>query len=246
MRIYKYVILTLAFCCMSAGGWCERLDRAQKFYILGEYDNAICELMSSSCAFNDEELYLLGMSYLKLGDYPQARDRFRRLIKRHSSSPLYWSAYVKLGDAFFLEGLYAKAEAVYEIIAKKDSDTAFKPLIYLRLAQIAAKEGRWDREKDFIRALKNEFPKSEERKYADMLAERGYFFTVQVGAFSQKDNAENLVDELKSQFQSYMTKEKAAGITLYKVRVGKYQTRREAERDHQLLVDKGYPARIYP
>lgn len=247
-RLAGFILLVTLLYTTAVTGRCnDSLDRAQKLYLLGEYDSSISELIGREHShFSDEESYLLGMNYLKLGEYAQARDYFRKLMKSFKDSELLEEAFVKLGEAYFLEGDYRKAESVYTSILEKYSNRKFKPVLYLRLAQIAAKEGEWDQEKKYIQKIKDEYPYSEERKYADMLAERGYFFTIQVGAFSQKSNAKGVVEELEPRFPAYMVKEKVSGTVLYKVRVGKYQKRREAEEVHSLLVDKGYPARIYP
>jgi len=236
----------LVLCAVIGIAWADSLDRAKKLYLLGEYDNSICELRSSQGMFTKEELYLMGMNYLKVGDYPQARKYFRSILKKYKQTDLYEQAMVKLGDAFFLEGNYDKAENLYENMLEKYSRTRFKPLLYLRLAQISSKDGHWDREKKYIRKIKKDFSQSTERKYADILDDRGYFFTIQVGAFSRKDNAENLAAELKPDFDSYLAREKLGEDFLYKVRVGKYQQRGPAEQDYRKLIDLGLPARIYP
>ena len=244
----KCVVLSVLLLSVSSLGVCSNcLDRARKLYLLGEYDNSISELTGNGerhCS--DEELYLLGMNYLKVGEYPRARNHFRSLMKNCWDSALYERAFVKLGDAFFLEGSYSKAGGVYRSILTKYRKTRFKPVLYLRMAQIAAKEGDWDKEAEYIEILKKEYPQSVERRYADILEERGYFFTVQVGAFSRKVNAAGVIDELGREFSSYMVKEKMNDITLYKVRVGKYPQKRSAEKVCRVLVNRGYPARIYP
>jgi cell division protein FtsN len=43
-----------------------------------------------------------------------------------------------------------------------------------------------------------------------------------------------------------MLDEKREGTMLYKVRVGKFKDRKEAERVCGRLIKQGYPARIYP
>lgn len=226
----------------------DNLDKAYKAYLLGDYNSSLVQIQESMAdKDSDEGIYLSGLSYLKLGDYPKARDCFRKIIKRFKYSDYYQASLVKLADAYFLEGNFKRAGALYKDILRKDIAPRFKPLLYLRLAQVNAKEGRWDKEKEYIKVIKENYPYTIENKLAKTLEERGYFFTIQVGAFSSKDNALNLKKELESKyFPVYIVKDAGEGLTLYKVRVGKFKKRKLAEGTYLSLVEEGYPAHIYP
>jgi tetratricopeptide (TPR) repeat protein len=231
-------------------GWSkasDALDRAYESYLLGDYHNSLFEgLDVSSDPKADEALYLSGMSYFKLGRYPEARNCFRKIIKSFRRSKFYKPSLVKLGDVYFLEGSYKRARSVYRAILNENLAKEYKPLVYLRLAQIAAKLGEWSQEKKYIRIIKNEYPHSIEREYADILEDRGYFFTIQVGAFSYKNNALALREELEARYPVYLVKEKLGDLVLYKVRVGKFKSRKQVEAIQRSLIEEGYPARIYP
>ena len=226
----------------------DSLDEAYESYLRGDYSGSIYEALDKNVKpqESDRSFYLLGMSYLKLGDYSTARNYFRKIIKKYPGSKHYYSSLIKLGDAYFLENDFKKALSAYTHALKKHSRISFEPLIYLRLAQIYAKQGEWDKEKKYIRKIKSEFPQSVEMDYARILENRGYFFTVQVGAFSQRANAQGVVKDLKPEYPAYMVKEKAGDLVLYKVRVGKFKDKKPAQDVYDALVDQGYPARIYP
>lgn len=71
--------------------------------------------------------------------------------------------------------------------------------------------------------------------------ETGKLFKVQVGAFSEKDNAERLAKELKSKgYNVYIYQDK-----LYKVQVGAFAKRENAEKLGEELRAKGYNTFIY-
>jgi outer membrane protein assembly factor BamD (BamD/ComL family) len=248
MRYSAIFLVIFVFCLTSKLGLGnDSLDGAYKSYLLGDYSNSLCEsLGTSGRRGSDEALYLSGMSYLKLGNYPKARNCFRNIIKSFRNSKFYQTSLVKLGDAYFLEGDFKKAGTLYKTILKKNIVEDYKPLVYLRLAQIAAKQGKWGREKKYIRIIKDKYPYSIERDYANILETRGYFFTIQVGAFSHKNNAYNLLKELKSKYPAYLAKEKLDSLILYKVRIGKFRKRKYAEKVYHSLIEEGYPARIYP
>jgi len=223
------------------------LEEAYKSYLLGDWGNSLFEgLEIEKTSPSPQIFYLLGMNYLKLEDFPRARDYFRKVIKNFPQSKLYESSFIKLGDAYFLEEDFNKATLTYEYVLKNFPSTQFKPLIYLRLAQSYAKQGLWGKERVYIDKIKKEYPESVEKKYAEILEKRGFFFTIQVGAFSHKKNALRVVKRLKKRYPVYLVKERFGDLLLYKVRVGKFKERKRAEDIASSLIDKGYPARIYP
>ncbi|MDD5195745.1 MAG: SPOR domain-containing protein, partial [Candidatus Omnitrophica bacterium] len=121
-----------------------------------------------------------------------------------------------------------------------------QPLVYLRLAQVSAKEGKWDDNKKYTSLLKEKYSNSIEANLLGPLQDVCYFFSIQVGAFSKKKNAEDLARELQKNYNVYVVEDKTATLTLYKVRVGKFTDRKEAESMRLRLAKQGYPARIYP
>ncbi|MBE3090770.1 MAG: SPOR domain-containing protein [Candidatus Atribacteria bacterium] len=63
-------------------------------------------------------------------------------------------------------------------------------------------------------------------------------YTVQVGAFSAEQNAQNLAKEIRDKgYQTYVVK----GKTLYKVQVGEFKSYEEAQNISQKLKELGYP-----
>jgi outer membrane protein assembly factor BamD (BamD/ComL family) len=160
----------------------------------------------------------------------RAREYFVLLTENYPGSKFYEQGAVKLADTFFLEGNFERAQQLYENIEKKPSASNYLSLVYLRLSQIAEKQGRWDDKKKYISILKEKYPSSNELIVADMLEEREDFFTIQVGAFSDSRNAVNLKNELDEKYDTYIIEDKSGNYALYKVRVGKFKDRKEAER----------------
>ena len=71
------------------------------------------------------------------------------------------------------------------------------------------------------------------------------YFTVQVGSFNKKSNALKLCDELvRNGFDASIARTEGEGP--YKVRVGKLNTRGEAEDLAKKLRAEGLPANILP
>ena len=220
------------------------LDEAYKSYLGEDYEEAITKAKSVST--NDESLYFLGLVYMKMGNYPQSREYFLTLMQSYPRSGLYQEASLKLADTYFIEGDFSKARASYKEVEKKYPASDYRPIIYLKLAQVAEKEGQWDEKKKYLSLLKEKYPLTNELAVTDNDEAKEDFFTIQVGAFSSRKNALNLRNELSAKYDTYLVEEKKENYTLYKVRLGKFKVRKEAEKIWGRLVKQGYPARIYP
>lgn len=242
-----FVLTTFLLLVVPLSSYSGSLDRAKEAYLYGDYNEAIriCQEIVE-IKLSDEVLYFLALSYFKLGEYEKARDYFRYLLKEFKHSSVYETALVKLVDTYFLENNLDKAEGLYRSILEKYPSLNYKPLVYLRLAQVSAKKGRWSEEKKYLTLITENYKGSVESKLAQRLSQRGYFFTIQVGAFSKRDNALTYSREFKYKYPVYIVEEEDQDLVLYKVRVGKYKTRKQAEEIYQELAEKGYPARIYP
>ena len=82
---------------------------------------------------------------------------------------------------------------------------------------------------------------------ADALDTGDLFFTVQVGAFANKANAQKLADELSDKgFDAYVESFDKGITSLYRVRVGKFSSREEAEAVESRLSEQDYPTKIFP
>lgn len=220
------------------------IDDAYKDYLYGDYDAALDK--ARDLKQDDQVLYFLGLLYIKTADFSQARTYFRRMVKSFPNTSLYESGLVKLADTYFLEDNFAKAESFYLEIENKKLCPNFMPLVYLRLVQIYSKEGLWEDKKKYLSKLKSKYPKSSEREFAERIEACGDFFYIQVGAFSDMENARTVESELKGSYSVYIFNDKKQGYTLYKVRVGDFKNRGEAESIYAKLISQGYPARVYP
>lgn len=70
-------------------------------------------------------------------------------------------------------------------------------------------------------------------------------YAVQVGSFSEKENAEQLLRELKRVFdEAYMTILETTGGNYYRVRVGRFGSKDKAYRMAEKLVSLGYSVLI--
>jgi tetratricopeptide (TPR) repeat protein len=219
----KFLILlfNFAFLIFNFTLPCYALDltRIKTEFLKGNYQAAITEgerivASVSPHTYGLEELYyLLGLSYLKEGNYLRAADIFEIILKEFKDSDLQEEALLALGDSYFLSGDYPKAKEYYAQVKSEK----FKPLAAERLSRCALKAG-------------------------DNQAGQAYY-TVQVGVFTRQANATNLTQKLTAQgYGAYIEKINSA----YHVRVGKFQSLKEAKQTREQLAKEGYPTKIFP
>lgn len=71
------------------------------------------------------------------------------------------------------------------------------------------------------------------------------FFSVQMGSFEKKRNAESLFRKFKRRkYTVRMVQEKDGGTTVYKIKIGKFKSRKDAVRFAKKLNKKGYQTAI--
>ena len=242
MRIINLVLVFVFSLSFSA--FPLSITDVHKEYLYGNYEDAI--RIAKDLRESDQTLYYLGLSYIKIGDYSKARTSLRRLLRRFTDSSFYEPGMIKLADTYFLEKDYSRAKELYLEIEQRASSEDFMPVVLLRLAQIASRQGKWDEKTKYAKRIKSKYPKASEMKFVKVLEALGDFFTIQVGAFSVRKNALSLVEELEDKYSSYIVKERKGNYLLYKVRVGKFKDRYDAQKVSSKLLNEGYPARIYP
>jgi outer membrane protein assembly factor BamD (BamD/ComL family) len=239
----KRILLLSVFMAASAA-YADSFSDVAKDYIYGDYQDSLVKAQAFSN--NAQGVYLTGLNNLKLGEYEKARACFKRVIAFGTHDMLVDQARIKIADTYFLEKNYPVAKQEYLTLKNSSVANNFLSLIYLRLAQIASKEGNWREKADYLNKIKTQFPKSVEMKYAGLLQEHGDFFTVQVGAFSSLENANEIKNGLKGRYDTYIVKEGLPALTIYKVRVGHFMRRETAEEACEKLINEGYPAIVYP
>jgi tetratricopeptide (TPR) repeat protein len=242
MKMVSILIFFILFSCFNS--FSLSLSDAQKDYLFGNYQEAIrkAEMLKPT----DESLYFLGVAYIKIGEYKLARSSLERLHKYFAHSSFRVQASVKIADSFFLEKDYKKAEKIYKDIKNRHPTFDGMPQVLLRLIQISARDGDWEKKDKYIKIFKDKYPDSSEMIFVKKIEERGDFFTIQIGAFSEKKNALMLKAELSKKYKLHIIEERNGSYPLFKVRIGRYSSRNEVEKVSASLLDEGYPVRIYP
>jgi tetratricopeptide (TPR) repeat protein len=253
--------ITLVICLLSFGfifqAHALNLDKLKVYFLEGDYGSAIKEgekaiATAGQAKGLDELYYILGLSYLKDGNYLRASDIFEIIIREFKDSRFKEEAQIGLGDAYFLRQDFNKAQDQYNALLNKNPRTLLKAQLYYRLSETAFKKGDAQLGKTYLDKLNSEFPSNLETKSANELcllpsASEDAYYNVQVGAFSSATNAKNLLSKLTQKgYPAYIQEQKLKGAKSYRVKVGKSKNRDEIVSLGNKLSLEGYPARICP
>jgi tetratricopeptide (TPR) repeat protein len=248
-----FVIWCLIFGIFSSA-YALNLDKPKASLLEGDYKAAILEgeKLVAQDAHSDELYYILGIAYLKDGNLLRASDIFEIILKEFKNSNFKDEARLGLGDTYFLRGDFSRAQDCYEGLINSHPETKLKAQVYYRLSQLAYKKGDAQQGKEYLDKLKDAYPLNLESSLNKDLCllsgpSAGLYYTIQVGAFSNITNANNLTNKLiQKGYPAYMDEAGSQGKISYRVRVGKFKARDEALNLEKKLSQEGYPTKICP
>ncbi len=266
IQISKLKFRHLAFVICAYFGFCAlsfvitadaialNLDNLKIHFLNSDYKSAISEgekVLAKSTAHStglDGLYYILGLSYLKDGNYLRASDIFEIILREFKDSPFKDEAKLSLGDTYFLKGDFDLAQGYYSKLINSNPRIKLKALLYYRLSQIAFKIGDTQQAEEYLDKLKTDFPSSPEIKLnKDLYAFTDIYYTVQAGSFVNFSNARNLCDKLISKgYDAYLQETDTHSAKTYRVRVGRLKLRQEAIQLENKLSSEGYPTKIIP
>ncbi len=254
----KFCILScsFAFCVLNFAfpSYALNLDKPKAYLLEGDYKAAILEgeKLVAQDAHSGELYYILGISYLKDGNFLRASDIFEIILKEFKNSAFRDEAKVGLGDTYFLRGDFAMAQDCYRELINSNPQTKLKAQVYYRLSQIGYKNGDTQQGKDYLDKLKKVSPLNLESSLNKDLCllsgpSAGLYYTIQVGAFSNITNANNFTHTLSQKgYPAYIDEVGSQGKISYRVRIGKFKLRDEALNLERRLSREGYPTKICP
>jgi len=191
--------------------------------------------------------YLVGICYLKLANGIRAREYFKKGISDKTDT-ITLDCLVGTADSYYTETQYREAIQRYKYILSKYRKIPNEANIVYKMAQSYYHLGDWVKAKKYYKKTKNDYSDSFESEFArDILNQNCFYYTVQVGSFGNKSNAENLIKKLKkSKYSAFIDETRDNLDTFYRVRVGKFSELQEAKKYEQNLKKDGLPTKIYP
>jgi tetratricopeptide (TPR) repeat protein len=232
--IFSFTLILFFLAFYLSKGYSLNIDKAKIYFLKGEYKQAILEgekllARDAHASGSDELYYILGMSYLKEGNFLRASDIFEIILKEFKESAFKDEAKLGLGDTYFLRGAYDKAKACYIALLDNNNRSELKPLLYYRLSQCAFKQGDVEKGNNYLSKLKNGFPLNLEASFNRGSDNSLDFYTVQIGSFTNSSNANNLSNKLISKgYDAYVQEADISGRKIYRVRVGRLKSRLDA------------------
>lgn len=249
-----FSILYTQYAILYTNAYALDLEKLKTYFINGDYKAAISEgekIMASVTANSsriDELYYLLGLSYLKDGNYLRASDIFEIILGEFRDSSFRDESRLGLGDAYFLMQDYAQAEKYYTELLKDNPQNYLNAVLYYRLSQLALKKGNTEEAKKYLDMLQMDYPLSIEAKLnKELYMAQEIYYTVQVGSFSKSVNAQNLMQKLEQKgYLAYIEEAFSGKSKIYRVRAGRFALRKDAETLENKLAGLGYPTKIFP
>jgi tetratricopeptide (TPR) repeat protein len=239
-----------------------RLELAKIRYASGDYQEVIDLLSSVKPRFRCEEcyesIYLRALAWRHISELGVARREFQKVDR---GPFLEWS-YIALAEIDMIEGDIEKAIDRYETIGgshaypmagfklgecyeilgdRAKAEKAFRTVLHHFPRSLEASKA-----KEKLRYLGNASARRERREGGGAREEpgqvigesivRGTGFTLQLGSFSERENAIRLAEEIGVHISGVrVERAEHSGAVWHRVRIGVFQSREEAEREAQRL-----------
>lgn len=231
----------------------DPLARARLMFLERQYVQSIEECTEVIRSHPDDRdvvaqaNYLAGTAYVNIFDFLTAKKNFKAVVEKYKGTPAYEDAYLGRGDVEFLQENYAEALKVYQEFLKINPTKKRLATLYFRLSEVYLKQGHREASDKYLGKLRSDFPGTFEARDARRIAEKDVFYTVQVGAFTNYDNAEKFIAKLKAKgYEVYSVLCMLSGKKLCRIRIGKFKTEAEAEALKKKLELEGFYAKVFP
>jgi len=262
----KIFILLLAIMLYSieicyARATAENLADVEKLFMEEKYDSVITEagkLIDAGAHGREELFYLKGLSQMQLNRFSPSRETFEYMVERYRRGKRAFDGYIAIGDSYFLEGKFNEALTAYNNALSKYPDHKNTSTVYYKLSNTYQKLGMVDKAKEYLNKVKSISPLSFESKMTpgsvpaknipaqeNKIEKADAIFSVQVGYFKSKNNAEKLTAKLKQKgYDSYVSMQSKSSNTFYRVMVGHFTSRIDAESMSRKLKSDGYKTKV--
>lgn len=228
------------------------LNQAVEYLLKEDYDFAVQEcnkfIDTANPHVKAEALHLKGTCLLESGQYAQAREIFKE-ARPFAKGDLRTEIFLGIADTYFMQKRYADAISIYEQLLNKDiKKNDYLAVIYYKIGKSYQRDSKWTKSDQYFRQLEEQFPQSLEAELVKNSSVEGNYFTVQVGCFANKQNADKLYDDLKDKgYEAFLSSFESLGQKFYRVRVGKFVSYVAAEyTENELRNKESLPTHIFP
>jgi len=216
-----------------------QIQKAQEAYLMADYRSALSafELILGGefdPRMKAEPAYWAGLCHLKFGDYPHAEERLQLASKDLTAGYMIGPALVGLGDSQRLQGRNGPAKENYSRAIEQFATFVEVEKVQARLASVGGQ-----------RSSIAGSPPSKSLPPIDPLPTTSALprgsFSLQAGAFQDRAAAMQLVEQLKPLgHPPFLHLENHEGKLIYKVRVGIYKSKAEAQKVQEQLKERKF------
>ena len=249
----KYILILL--CIAVSVSFCTEgftaqphLQKAWAYYLKSDYENSIdtCRLISKDKILGEEGHYLMGLSFLNLKSFDEARKNLTFALDNYPKSNIKEDILLSIADSYYLEERYPMAEEYYTRLLRTYPQSDYASISYLRLGISQRGQGKWQEAKSSFYRVVNDYSLSFETEEArSYLEKKAPSFSVQVGAFSKRENAERLSGNLeKKGYSVFVEKSYEKDKLIYRVKVGRFDTKNGVENEAMKLKKEGFSVKI--
>jgi len=218
-----------------------------------ESDDIFRKLASAPGDLQDDALYMRGLSLYRAGKKDAAEDVLKTFEKKCGSSPFLQDAFIlSIRIKYDMEKDKECLEMVQDALVRFDPNDR-TPAIYLLAVKAFTRIGNDAKAVEFFDFLKKNFPDSPEKEEASRfilgLSEKeeettpvpSGRFTVQVAASQDSEKAERTAAQLQRLgYDSYIVQARIRGKVYFRVRVGHFARRVDADKLRVAIVGEGY------
>ena len=187
--------------------------------------------------------YARGISHERQEHWDQAEADFRNAQRLTRANSVKADATLGLAHALFAQERYGESQKVYTMVLRSYEGLVAMDETTYRLGLAQARQGKWDEAQRNLRKVAERWPAGEfaRRAEAKLPAVISRKFTVQVGAFTNRQLAESKVEDLKEKgLAGRIVEIDLGGVPGYAVRSGGFTTWAVAGKHAELLDGKGF------
>jgi cell division septation protein DedD len=238
---------------------CERIDRpppppprvnysaqfqtAQEAYLTADYRRALgaFELILAGdfdTRMKAEPAYWAGLCHLKFGNYPQAERRLHQASQDLTAGYMIGPALVGLADSQRLQGKKEEAKEAYNRAVDRYATFIDMPKVRTRLAAVGG-----NAKSVATASPPRKLPPIEPTPTPSLIPNGS--FSLQAGAFYERAEAMKLVKRLQTLgHPPFLHLDNRKARVMYKVRVGIYRNKSDAQKVQQQLKVRGFDSFI--
>lgn len=211
----------------------ETYLEAQAAIARGDWDDAYVRLAKflrdapeSAWALNAR--YLIGVYYLATKDLDSAQEEFH-IVARRAEPRLARQAQIRLADTMRARRDFSEAAELYSSLLATSRRHDDEPELLLKLGLVRQRQGKWNDAEAILGRVVSAYPESPFALRALEQRALPRYFSLQVGAFGEKTNAEQMRRDLASRgHDSSIHAFQKEGRCLWCVRVGIFDSRSQA------------------